>query len=287
MQDMNTYLDTGWDFIGETDNGTDDYWHMPYQAIGYPMLFWQRDIPGDFTGSYGVNFADYSILANQWMKDCQSPDWCYGCDFDKSGKVDLTDLFEFAENWLAGVDTSSSDTPVKFFSEELNGDPGWSTEGEWQFGIPLGQGGTYGNPDPISGYTGNNVYGINLGGDCSVTGGVEIVRYLTSSAIDCTGYNNVKLKYARWMNMPEPMIAPVSVEISNDNLNWNPVWINDAGDNYKGMIFDSEWVIVEHDISQYADNQSTVYVRWGYSIYSDLYPESGWNIDDIELWGTP
>ena len=67
MQDMNTYLDTGWDFVGETDNGTDDYWHMPYQTIGYPMLFWQRDIPGDFTGGYGVNFVDFAIFAKDWL----------------------------------------------------------------------------------------------------------------------------------------------------------------------------------------------------------------------------
>jgi len=52
----------------------------------------------NFTGK--VDFADYGIFANQWMKDCQGPDWCYGCDFDKSGKVELTDLVEFAENWL-------------------------------------------------------------------------------------------------------------------------------------------------------------------------------------------
>ena len=239
----------------------------------------------ELSGDSIVNLKDFAILANQWQRT-----GAYSGDIapvpNGDGIVDILDLVEFVEDWLvSSIDSSSSDTSVKFFSEELNSDPGWNTEGEWQFGIPLGQGGTYGNPDPTSGYTGNNVYGINLGGNCSVTGGVEIVRYLTSSAIDCTDYSNVKLKYDRWMNMPEPMIAPVSVEISNDNVNWNPVWINDAGDNYKGMIFDSDWVNIEHDISQYADNQSTVYVRWGYSVYSDLYPESGWNIDDVQFWG--
>ena len=90
------------------------------------------------------------------------------------------------------------------------------------------------------------------------------------------------------MNMDEPLYAPVTVEVSSDNLNWNPVWINDAGDNFKGIIHDSEWTIVEHDITQYVGNQSAVYIRWGYTIYGSAgaYPESGWNIDDIQLWGS-
>jgi len=66
MQNMNTYLDTEWDFIGEADNGTDDYWRQPYQ-VGYPILYWQRDIPGDFTGSYGVNFEDFAVFAKDWL----------------------------------------------------------------------------------------------------------------------------------------------------------------------------------------------------------------------------
>ena len=42
-----------------------------------------------------------------------------------------------------------------------------------------------------------------------------------------------------------------------------------------------------YDISQYADNQITVYIHWGYAVYgsSDTYPESGWNIDDVEIIG--
>jgi hypothetical protein len=36
MQDVNTFLAAGWDFVGETANGTNDYWIMP---VGwYPLL---------------------------------------------------------------------------------------------------------------------------------------------------------------------------------------------------------------------------------------------------------
>ena len=43
------------------------------------------------------------LFANQWSNDCNSPDWWYGCDFDKSGVVDITDLLEFATHWLEGI----------------------------------------------------------------------------------------------------------------------------------------------------------------------------------------
>ena len=47
----------------------------------------------------------------------------------------------------------------------LNSDPGWVTQGSWQYGVPLGLGGSNGYPDPASGHTGNSVYGVNLSGD--------------------------------------------------------------------------------------------------------------------------
>ncbi len=41
MQNINTYLDAGWDFVDETDNGTEDIWFMPEGQ--YPLLWWQGD----------------------------------------------------------------------------------------------------------------------------------------------------------------------------------------------------------------------------------------------------
>ncbi|HNS20642.1 MAG TPA: GLUG motif-containing protein, partial [Sedimentisphaerales bacterium] len=37
MQDIRTYLDAGWDFVGEAENGTTEVWQMP-QGGGYPVL---------------------------------------------------------------------------------------------------------------------------------------------------------------------------------------------------------------------------------------------------------
>ena len=46
----------------------------------------------------------------------------------------------------------------------LDTDPGWTTSGQWAFGVPQGAGGDNGN-DPAAGVTGPNVYGYILAGD--------------------------------------------------------------------------------------------------------------------------
>ncbi len=40
MQDMDTYLDAGWDFVGETANGTEDIWWIE-EGVDYPRLWWE------------------------------------------------------------------------------------------------------------------------------------------------------------------------------------------------------------------------------------------------------
>jgi len=40
MQEVNTYLDAGWDFVGEVENGTDDIWWI-LEGQDYPRLWWE------------------------------------------------------------------------------------------------------------------------------------------------------------------------------------------------------------------------------------------------------
>ena len=101
MQLRETFTDAGWDFNAEIDNGTDNIWHMPFQASGYPMLYWQRDIPADITGGYGVNFEDFAALASQWMI-AESED-SSGITISNDNTVDLNDLQIMAEYWLVGI----------------------------------------------------------------------------------------------------------------------------------------------------------------------------------------
>jgi len=55
------------------------------------------DIDGD------VDFVDYAGLAGHWGDEtCIQPNWCERADLNKSGSVDLYDLYQFAEHWLEG-----------------------------------------------------------------------------------------------------------------------------------------------------------------------------------------
>jgi hypothetical protein len=55
-------------------------------------------------------------------------------DLDGNCYVDLSDFAILAANWLKSE-------PVRIYSFSLDNDPGWTEDGEWQFGQPTGIGG--------------------------------------------------------------------------------------------------------------------------------------------------
>jgi hypothetical protein len=244
-----------------------------YVNTGTPVnLLLSRGIEGNLNLDNQINLQDFAILSSYWQNNCNaSNNWCDYSDFDLSGSVGFEDLMVIVNKWLEkGI--------VRIHSEKLDSDPGWTTQGQWQFGVPVGAGGSsYGYSDPYYGYTGNNVYGVNLHGDYSTSPGGPY--YLTAGPFDLSGHTNVHLKFARWLNCDESLYAKAAIEVSNDGSNWHIVWQHSGTE----PITDSEWTIVNYDISQYADNQATVYIRWSYRILDWAYPYSGWNIDDIEI----
>ena len=40
MQTAITFINTGWDFVGETENGTEDIWWI-LEGEDYPRLVWE------------------------------------------------------------------------------------------------------------------------------------------------------------------------------------------------------------------------------------------------------
>jgi C1A family cysteine protease len=156
----------------------------------------------------------------------------------------------------------------------LDSDPGWTTEGDWAWGDPTGGGGEYGNPDPTSGYTGNNVYGYNLFGDYANN---LPERHLTSTAIDCTGLYGVTLSFQRWLGVEQPTYDHAYIRVSNNGTDWVTIWENAA------TITDATWQAMQYDISAVADDQPTVYLRWTMGTTDGGWRYCGWNIDDIEL----
>jgi hypothetical protein len=103
MQDLNTYLTAGWDFMAESDNGTEDIWSI-CEGTNYPRLVWQIPV-GDFVCPEGISIEDFVFfIEHLGQKPCDlSNDYCQGTDLDQSGTVDANDLEILAVNWLAGV----------------------------------------------------------------------------------------------------------------------------------------------------------------------------------------
>lgn len=175
------------------------------------------------------------------------------------------------------------------YSWNMDSNPGWTTQGLWAWGVPQGLGGGlsvdgYGGPDPTQGHTGSNVYGYNLSGNYEPN---LVERHLTTQAIDCTGLTQVVLKFWRWLGVEKyDEISPgfffgdiAAVSVSNDGINWEVV-----AQNASANIADTSWHFHEWDISDFADGQATVYLRWTMGPTDTLYNYCGWNIDDVEIW---
>jgi hypothetical protein len=157
-------------------------------------------------------------------------------------------------------------------------DPGWTTEAEWAFGQPTGGGsGQYGNVDPTSGYTGNNVYGYNLNGDYTN----NMPEYhLTTTPFDCTGLEQVHVKFWRWLSVQPAPFDHAYIRISTDGTTWTTVWENGTG-----LVNDQDWTEIDLDISAIADDEPAVYLRWTMGTTNGWWNYCGWNIDDVQIWG--
>lgn len=250
-----------WVDLGDTQNDGQYEWAVPaVESNQYRVrirIAGQPDIE-DWTADTFVVYRCYEQIPGDLDGDCM---------------VGLSDLAILAQNWL-----NRGRVLIREFSFDEN--PNWSTGGQWEFGQPLGLGGeSYGHPDPSAGYTGANVYGINLEGDYDPAVGGPY--YLTTGPLDCRHFRTVQVAFMSWLNIDSSDYAQCQFEISTNGADWTVLW-----NNTPDPITDSEWQKMEFDISEFAEDNPTVYLRWGYQIIDRAYPYSGWNIDDIQLWGT-
>ena len=104
MQKADTFINVGWDFVGEEENGTEDIWRMCVDGVDYPRLSWEFGSHGDWLCPDGVNYIDYSYFEEQWLNaNCAMTNDCDGVDLDLSGDVGISDLQLFSAHWMAGM----------------------------------------------------------------------------------------------------------------------------------------------------------------------------------------
>ena len=273
MQNMWMYLTAGWDFTGEMSNGTDDVWKICCGRPIYPKLAWEQMLVGDFVDPEGVDILDLAFIAEHWLQTVARP--CDNPDLTLDAQVDIEDLELMMRYWQRGA-------REVIFEAALDEMPGFTAQGQWQFGIPAGLGGAeHGLPDPNAGYTGDNAYGVNLQGD--YTTAADGPHYLTAGPFDCHLYRDVKLEFARWLNTDEADYVRATIEFSTDGTKWAPVWEHE--DTEAGLM-DNIWQVVIYSLGPMADRRESLYIRWGYEVRdNEAWPMSGWNIDDIKLLG--
>jgi hypothetical protein len=169
------------------------------------------------------------------------------------------------------------------YTADMTADPGWtlspgSGASRWQWGTPTGGGGGSGNPDPASGYTGTSVIGYNLAGDYANS--ITATQWARTPAIDASAFRDVQLRFYRWLNIDRRTYDYAIVQVSNDGTGWTTIWQNPTS-----ALTDASWKLQTFDISSVADGRSTVYVRWGLGPTNSRTQYSGWNLDDVEVYG--
>ncbi|MBN1551898.1 S8 family serine peptidase, partial [bacterium] len=164
---------------------------------------------------------------------------------------------------------------VYLIAENMDSDPGWLAEGDWSWGMPLGGGGSSGNPDPISGNTRTNVYGYNLNGDYSNN---QPEYSLTSPSMNCMEGTGITLSFYRWLGVENFMHDHARVQISTDGgVTWMNIWQNSSS------LPGGEWEFIDYDISSWADGEPDVRIRWTMGTTDSMITYCGWNIDDVDV----
>ncbi|HEV56605.1 MAG TPA: hypothetical protein ENN87_03800 [Phycisphaerales bacterium] len=100
MQLKQTFVESGWDFVNESANGTEDTWRMCADGVDYPRLAWEFAWGGDFDCPDGVGIEDVWYLSGRWL--ATTPATVGAADPTGDGVADLADLAILAAHWLAG-----------------------------------------------------------------------------------------------------------------------------------------------------------------------------------------
>ena len=159
--------------------------------------------------------------------------------------------------------------PHVIYLANMDANPGWTLESQWQFGPPLYAAGT----GPTSGFTGSNILGFNLSGDYPSR---LATAYATTTPINCSGSSALTLRFRRWLRLKSGDTA--SIQVSTNGTSWTDVWTTSSS------VSDSSWNEVQYALPGWAAGSQTVRLRWGLAS-NPSQTDIGWNIDDVQILG--
>ena len=158
------------------------------------------------------------------------------------------------------------------YTADMDLDPAWPVmTGQWSWGVPTGQGTP---PDPVAGYTGENVIGYNLNGNYANNLPEETAE---SPVIDCSIVGDYQLTFQGWLSSEYYLLDEASVEVKKSDGQWNRIWRNPL------LELTGGWNAFHFDITDAACGNSQFQFRFIQGPTDFLGARSGWNIDDISL----
>ncbi len=121
MHNPQTYLDAGWDFLDESQNGTNDIWGInPQENGGYPFLAGQgyENKPQAFFPGSGTIEAPYLISNMAQLNRISSDNTIWDKHFAQVADIDATDT----QNWFDGAGFLPIGNNNQRFTGTYNGD---------------------------------------------------------------------------------------------------------------------------------------------------------------------
>lgn len=171
---------------------------------------------------------------------------------------------------------------TEIYYSEFSTDPtldGWTLDPGWQWGEATPSTCSLNGSDPAEDHSAsadNLLVGFEIGGCYTNNMGA---LYFTSPSFDLTGKLQTTLTFWRWLGVESSTWDHASIEISVDGgTTWETVW-----DHSGESVYDDAWTEYAYDISQWADYQPDVQIRFVMGPTDSSVVYFGWNIDDLAI----
>jgi len=231
-------------------------------------VVWWGDTPalGETTSS-GSPVTDHSVILNRFST-CQE-------GYIRVGSTDVLGNAAVADDHGAPLRISTWDIPGLYWMDDFeNGTNGWTLNGEWEIGAPVGNGGSSGIADPVAAYNNTAVLGHDLSGLGAYGGDYEpgITETALSPTLNASTWTDTELIIHRKLSSGDGDSASLSLKVGPLTV---PYFSTDGA-----AVSDADYVVETYGVSVFADGKPAISVQLKQT--SDgTGQHSGWNVDDI------